>query len=141
MNDNAFIDTNIWFYVFTQSKKPEEQTKRQKAIDLIQSDIKISLSVQVINELSFNLIRKANFQETALKSLIQSFYQNYQIIGLTETILLTATDLRQRYSLSFWDGLIVSATLESGCKILYSEDMQHQQKIDNQLTIINPFKM
>lgn len=140
MSDDGFIDTNIWFYAFTQSNSAEEQAKRQQAIERIHSDIKISLSIQVINELSFNLIRKASFQETALKSLIQSFYQTYRVIGLTESVLIAATDLRQRYSLSFWDGLIVSAALESGCKMLYSKDMQHNQNIDDRLTIINPFK-
>jgi predicted nucleic acid-binding protein len=48
--------------------------------------------------------------------------------------------LRSEYSLSFWDSLIVSSALENNCTTLYSEDMQHQQYIENQLLIINPFK-
>ena len=51
-----------------------------------------------------------------------------------------AFSLRSKYSLSFWDSLIVASALENNCTTLYSEDMQHQQVIDNQLTIINPFK-
>ena len=30
--------------------------------------------------------------------------------------------------------------LEADCKILYTEDLQHKQLIENKLTIINPFK-
>ncbi|NJO91648.1 MAG: PIN domain-containing protein [Chloroflexia bacterium] len=30
--------------------------------------------------------------------------------------------------------------LDKYCKILYSEDMQHNQLIEDQLLIINPFK-
>ena len=30
-------------------------------------------------------------------------------------------------------------SVENGCNILYSEDMQHKQVIDDKLTIINPF--
>jgi predicted nucleic acid-binding protein len=47
-------------------------------------------------------------------------------------------DLQSRYQLSFYDSLIVAAALEGGCKTLYSEDLQHGQRIDG-LTIKNPF--
>jgi predicted nucleic acid-binding protein len=33
-----------------------------------------------------------------------------------------------------------SAALESGCTVLYSEDMQDGQLIDDTLTIKNPFR-
>ena len=38
----------------------------------------------------------------------------------------------------FYDALIVAAAVESGCRTLYSEDLQHGRKIGN-LTILNPF--
>ncbi|WP_292994765.1 hypothetical protein [Nitrosomonas sp.] len=38
----------------------------------------------------------------------------------------------------FTDALIVAAALESGCTRLYTEDLQHGQKIDG-LVIENPF--
>ncbi len=40
---------------------------------------------------------------------------------------------------SFWDSLIVSSALSGGCKVLYSEDMQHKLVINQRLTILNPF--
>ena len=43
-----------------------------------------------------------------------------------------------RYGYSFYDSLIVAAAIESGCKTLYSEDLQHGQQIGD-LTIRNPF--
>jgi predicted nucleic acid-binding protein len=45
-----------------------------------------------------------------------------------------------RYQFSYWDSLIVASALESGCGVLYSEDLQSQQRIENQLEILNPFK-
>lgn len=33
----------------------------------------------------------------------------------------------------------VASALEAGCKILYSEDLQNEQIVENQLLIINPF--
>ena len=46
--------------------------------------------------------------------------------------------LQERWRFSWYDSLIICAALEAGCEILYSEDLQHQQKIET-LTIINPF--
>jgi predicted nucleic acid-binding protein len=36
--------------------------------------------------------------------------------------------------------MMVAAALIAGCTTLYSEDLQHSQLIDEQLTVINPFK-
>lgn len=36
--------------------------------------------------------------------------------------------------------VIILIELECNCDILYSEDMQNKQKIETQLTIINPFE-
>lgn len=44
------------------------------------------------------------------------------------------------YVFSYWDSLVISSALESGCSILYSEDMQNGQVINKKLTIKNPFK-
>lgn len=47
-------------------------------------------------------------------------------------------DLQSRHGFSFYDAVIVAAALESGCTRLYTEDLQHGQKIDG-LVIENPF--
>ncbi len=39
----------------------------------------------------------------------------------------------------FFDSLILASALEAGCQILYSEDLQDGQRIENQLMIVNPF--
>ena len=52
-----------------------------------------------------------------------------------EIIELTQSDL----ILCIVANIIVASALENGCSILYSEDMQHELNIENQLTIKNPF--
>jgi predicted nucleic acid-binding protein len=49
-----------------------------------------------------------------------------------------ALHLSRRYSLSWYDSLIVAAALEADCRTLYTEDLQHGQKFDN-LRVQNPF--
>jgi len=60
------------------------------------------------------------------------------VVSLGENILLKASDLRNRYSLSYWDSMIVAAALEASCSVLYSEDMQSGLLVDQSLKIINP---
>ncbi|CAI8812458.1 protein of unknown function [Methylocaldum szegediense] len=48
-------------------------------------------------------------------------------------------DLQARYGFSFYDALIVASALEFDCTRLYSEDLQHGQRIGG-LTIENPFR-
>jgi predicted nucleic acid-binding protein len=38
-----------------------------------------------------------------------------------------------------YDAMILAAALESGCKQLLTEDLQHQQRVESILDIINPF--
>ena len=51
---------------------------------------------------------------------------------------IKAIRIKDRYKLQFYDALIIATALENGCNILFSEDMQHLQIIDEGLTIINP---
>jgi predicted nucleic acid-binding protein len=45
----------------------------------------------------------------------------------------------ERYRFSLYDSMLVAAALISGVEILYSEELQHGQVIDDQLRVTNPF--
>lgn len=60
-------------------------------------------------------------------------------VSLTET--RTAWLLAERYGYSHYDSLILATALMIGCDTLYTEDMQHGQVINQQLTLLNPFKV
>ena len=53
--------------------------------------------------------------------------------------MVAASELREAYSLSYWDSLIVASALEAGATVLYSEDMHHDLWINARLRVINPF--
>ncbi len=40
-----------------------------------------------------------------------------------------------------YDSLIVVSALENNCSILYTEDLQDGQVIENALKIVNPFRV
>lgn len=139
-SEGYFLDSNIWLYALLKKRQPssDDLRKAQVSTHLIDS-AGVVVSVQVINEVSANLIKKANFDEFQIRSLIQSFYNGCQVIAADQALLTLASETRNRYSISFWDGLIVAAALTSSVPTLYSEDMQNSLKVFDQLTIINPF--
>ena len=87
-----------------------------------------------------NLLKKTDFSEPDIRALVASFYGNYTVIEANQEILVSASALRERYSLSYWDSLIVATALFADCKLLYSEDMRDGLQVDNKLTIQNPLK-
>ncbi len=64
---------------------------------------------------------------------------NFEVTEIGALDVLKAMDIKDKYGFSYWDSLVIVAALENGCKILYSEDMQHQQLIEDVLQIVNPF--
>ena len=48
-------------------------------------------------------------------------------------------NIAQKHGYNIYDALVVSAALEAGCAILYSEDLQDGQTIEGRLSIRNPF--
>lgn len=52
-----------------------------------------------------------------------------------------ARKLVGRHHFQLRDAVIVASSVEAGCTTLYSEDMKHEDLVDQQLYIRNPFKM
>ena len=139
MRDKFFIDTNIFVYSFDKN----DQTKQQKANDLIKTALQMHngiISSQVVQEFINVSTRKFSTpisiqdSEKYLTKVLSPLCQVFTSIDL----YFKALDVMDRWQFSFYDSLIVSAALQAECNILYSEDLQHNQKIQN-LTIINPF--
>lgn len=135
-NEPCFIDTNVWLYAFLDG----DLHKKEGAQALINGSQPV-ISAQVINEVCVNLIKRANFPETQIGELIETFYRKYNVIETQKELLRSASQLRQEYKLFYWDSMIIAAALVSGVKQLYSEDMQDGLFIRESLKIINPFKL
>ena len=63
------------------------------------------------------------------------------IVNFSFTTQIKALKIKEKYKLQYYDCLIIATALENACTILYSEDMQHGQIIENQIKIINPFQI
>ncbi|HXG66053.1 MAG TPA: PIN domain-containing protein [Blastocatellia bacterium] len=129
------VDTNILIYVHD----PRDPDKQKVAIALLNSLADGVLLWQVACEY-LNASRK-------LEPLGYARAQAWQDIRDMRSAWRTALpewsaqdraeDLLSRYSLSFWDAMIVAACLEAGVTRLYSEDFGYAN-LDG-LEIVNPF--
>jgi predicted nucleic acid-binding protein len=138
MSQQCFVDSNLWLYsLIPDPTQADDQRKRDQAIALISQFTPI-VSTQVINEVCSVLQRKAKFQESQIRQLLQAFSDRSTIVELTSNTLIQASDLRLKYGFSFWDGLIVASAIAANATILYSEDMQDGLLIEKQMRIVNP---
>ena len=137
MKDKVFIDTNVLVYAKLEDKN--NQKKREVAIGLIQQiqDYPI-ISVQVLNEFA-NVLIKHHVADKDIKEATREIVEDSIILPIDLAIVWETWHVRDSYLFSYWDSMIVSAAIVGGCNILYSEDLQHDQIIDNRVRIINPF--
>jgi predicted nucleic acid-binding protein len=133
----VFIDTNIWLYALIVGQDVDKSKIARQLI--AENNGNIIISSQVVIEVVANLSKKSQLEETELRQLISGFYQDHQVLHVGESIMHNASHLREQYSFSYWDSLIVAAALQANATVLYSEDMQAGLVIDQRLTIINPF--
>ena len=136
MSGRRFIDTNIFVYAAINS--PDTIAKRLAAVNLLQSTGKIVISTQVLNEFSAVLLKKG-FSDDSIKTRAENIASECTLMVVNLKTIQLAWALRQRYNLSYWDGLIAASALQAGCTTLFTEDMQHGLMIDSTLRIVNPF--
>lgn len=137
MKGKFFIDTNIVVYAFSLDLEQKMIAKQ-----LIKDAHKKGgcLSFQVIQEFLNTSTKKFKIplkKEDTQKYLSEILFPICEVFP-SEKLYYNSLDIHEQFKYSFYDSLIISAALESNCKFLYSEDMQHNQKIYD-LIIVNPF--
>lgn len=139
MSVDCFLDTNIFIYQLEAA----DDRKQQIASDLIRTGIasgNACISFQVVQECLNTIRRKAKVPldvEGSRRYLEAVLRPLWQVMPNTELYHRTL-DIHERYRLGFYDSMIVAAAIGAGCRQLYTEDLQHGQRIER-LQIENPF--
>ncbi|PAX53410.1 PIN domain-containing protein [Brunnivagina elsteri] len=136
----GFIDSNIWLYRFILNPRDADAIPKQQIATTITNYQNSLISTQVVNDVCSNLIRKAGFNNPQIQILLEELAQGCEILPVSLETLQYSVKLRDRYSLSFWDSLIVASAVLGDARILYSEDMQDGLIVENTLQIVNPFR-
>ena len=127
-----FIDTNIIIYLISDDKH-----KSAIAAEILAQ--KPRISVQVLNEFTNVARKKLQLPWHEISYIVKRIETLCKIESLTVETNEKGRYVAEKYGLSFYDSLIVSSALLSGCNVLYTEDMHSGQKIDGNLVLKNPF--
>ena len=134
MSDNVFLDSNVLVYSYSNSEL-DKQVIARKLI----AESNSFISTQVLQELCNIVTRKFKFSYEQAVIAISESTSNNNLHTNTESTIIQACRLADRYGFSFYDSMIISAAIECNCSTLYSEDLRDGQTISGSLLIKNPF--
>lgn len=134
-----FFDTNVLVYAFDHNS-PDKQ---RIAIELINGSLESQrgiISTQVVQEFISLALRKFTKRMTIpecreyLNTVLLPLCRYFPSISTYDQAL----GIVDATGYALYDALIITAAIESGCRILLTGDVQHGHKIQG-LTILNPF--
>lgn len=132
----VFLDTNILVYAYDL----DAGEKRRVALSLVERGWlepgSTAISVQVLQELFVNLVRKGRTHEEAAK--VVADLSAWPVVENTVALLKVALAMKGRWQTSLWDALILAAAEDCGAAVLISEDLNHGQHYGN-VQVRNPF--
>ena len=132
MPGKAFLDTSALVYILNEGEDKSKIAAELLAVGGV-------LSVQVLNEFANVSRRKLGLTWRQTEEALANIRDLCAPVAPISTETHSgALRIARRYGFHIYDSLIVASALETKCAILYSEDLQHGQKIDS-LTVQNPF--
>ncbi|MGE3885010.1 MAG: PIN domain-containing protein [Vicinamibacterales bacterium] len=134
----AFVDTNILVYAHDASAGPKKAAAEALLARLWETGTGC-LSVQVLQEFFVTVTRKVASPlpvDEAAERIRE--LAAWRVFSPGADDVRAAIALHQKTALGFWDAMIVHAAAESGCDVLWTEDLNDGQVIRS-VHIRNPF--
>ena len=135
-----FLDSNIFIYAFDET----DDRKRTIAKDLVLQSLRAASGVisyqvvqEVLNVLTTKIARPVRHEDSLryFRSTLQPMWSVYP----SGELFVRGLEIRTRYGYGFYDSMILSAAVEGGCSVVYSEDLQHGQVVET-VRIVDPFR-
>jgi predicted nucleic acid-binding protein len=137
MSARSFFDTNVLIYADDKAAP----AKQRRAIDLIAEHRRARtgvVSMQVLQEYFVTVTKKLRVDPSIARRKVELLAE-FDVAAPEVADILAAIDLHRLHGFSFWDALVLRAAKQSGCTVVFSEDMQNARAIDG-LEIFNPFR-
>ncbi|HET8655558.1 MAG TPA: PIN domain-containing protein [Longimicrobiaceae bacterium] len=134
----SFLDTNVLVYLF-DADAPEKQSRAQRLFESESAQGRCVLSTQVLQEFYVAATRKLRRPldprdaEQAVHDL-----SRLPVVQVDPGMIRAAISRSLTAGFSFRNSLIVEAAVASGADRLYTEDLQHGQRIGT-LEVVDPF--
>lgn len=136
MSLRSFFDTNILVYADDRAAP----AKQRRAVELVAEHRRSKtgvVSLQVLQEYFVTATRKLHVDAEVARRKVELLAE-FDVAAPDVTDILAAIDLHRLHKFSFWDALILRAAKQSGCRVLFSEDM-NEREFDG-LRVVNPFQ-
>lgn len=133
------LDTNILAYLAGVSRSSKDETKITQSREIVRSlrgRASLIAPTQALGEL-FVVLRRSGAPPEEARRTLAEFAETLGSAASEPRTALAAADLAVDHRLQFWDAMILSASVDAGCTMLLSEDMQ-DGFVTRGLTIVNP---
>ena len=130
MKDKAFFDTNMLMYLYSN----DDDIKKAACRETLKNFIPI-ISTQVINELCNIFTKKLKLPATDIARAISKVTSFFHVETVDLHVISYALKLYSKFGYSYFDCLMLSSAILSGCKHIITEDMQDEHNVDG--VIIN----
>jgi predicted nucleic acid-binding protein len=133
-----FVDSNILVYAYDLAQGEKRERAKALLLSLWESELGC-VSIQVLQEFFVNVTRKSETPLPAEQAaqVIQDF-SDWTVHRPGVRDVLAAIELHLRHRISFWDAMIVQSARQSGCGLIWSEDLSAGQDYDG-VKVVNPF--
>jgi predicted nucleic acid-binding protein len=132
----VFVDSNVFLYAFDEAHPDKQQAARNWRAELWKSR-RGRVSFQVLGEFYVNALRMRPAAREEARAEVRDLLAWNPVVA-DAVLLERGWKIQDRYQLSYWDALIVSAAKAASCRYLLTEDLQDGQKLDG-LEVVNPF--
>ena len=132
----VFVDTNVLIYAVDEANLKKQEAAKQWRSELWKSR-RGRISFQVLQEFYANVSRRWPAAREQTVAEIRNLLA-WQPVSIDAAVLENAWKIEERYLLSFWDSLIVSAAKTASCRYLLTEDLQADQELEG-VVVVNPF--
>jgi predicted nucleic acid-binding protein len=134
-DDQVFVDTNILVYAHNKDAGDKYRIAKEKVKSLWNRPLPPSISIQVLQEFYVNLIRKTVNATEARETVLS--YLEWDVIDNDRLLLLDGMRMKEKWSLSCWDALILAAAKRAKARELWSEDLNPGRNYEG-LVVVNP---
>src|SRR5580704_358383 len=131
-----FVDTNVLVYAHDGGAG----AKHDRSVELLRrlaKDGSGALSIQVLAEFYVTATKKLRMTGKEAGEVLADL-GGWTIHRPAHADLLRAARLHRRYTVSWWDALILVSAEELGCPIVWTEDLSDGQRYGT-VTARNPF--
>jgi predicted nucleic acid-binding protein len=135
----VFVDTNVFVYN-RDGARPDKQPVAARWLDVLWSTRAGRTSAQVLSEYYVTVTRKLapGLAESEARGDVVDLGA-WEPLAIDDALVRSAWEVEDRFGFSWWDSLVVSASLRLSCSVLLTEDLQDGQDLGGAV-VVDPFR-